>query len=220
MLHAQAHENNIWDTLETTHSRTFFQNLMKMSECFRMVVEDIIMDGNDEYDVTALIEIEDTTRATVDMYDTGFLPTSFYLYSALGETKGTPEEVWTKTKKRGGSDPSQIWIKVRERDDNFFAGTLASFFTEKAREEFLSGYLDLFDRKNSNGELLVNSEDREILWDWIHTLVKTTIQHEHKVRGPIIIRKNGEEVFTHRIHPEDSERLINYAEIWNVDIFW
>lgn len=212
MSHRRNHgPNDIWDTPETEHSKKFYKNLMKMAECFRVVVEEIIADGHDEYSVDKLVEIEDTTRAVVDMYDTGFLPTSFYRFSAVD-------------KDDDGNDiegPSVIWAKIKERSDEYFSKTLASFFTEEARAEFIDGYLDLFEKKGPNGDYLIDDDDRDLLWDWIDMLVSNTIAHEHEIRCPIVVcNRDGDEIFTHKKFPEDSERLIDYSEVWKVDISW
>ena len=205
---AVAHnEINLWDTPESEHSKSFYHDLMKMAECFRIIIEDLIEDGYSDYDVEKLIEIEDTTKATVDMYETGFLPTGFYITTAIDDNSQFGK-------------PSNIWKNIHERNDKYFAQTFGSFFSEKLRKEVLDRYLNLFDRKDSSGEFLVNQEDREILWDWIHSIIKNTIKHEHEIREPFVRTNDSIEVFTHRKHDFDSKNLIMYSQMFNVDIFW
>jgi len=156
------------------------------------------------------VEVQDTTRATAEMYGTGFLPTSFYLFSAVPKDQNTPGDVQV----------SEIWQKIHERDDKYFARTLSSFFSPKTQNDVLSGYLDLFDRTDDDGGFLVNTDDRQLLWDWVVALVKCAIKHEHEVRKPVIVESAGKEDYTHERFPDDSQRLIKYADMWDVEIEW
>lgn len=196
---------NVWDVPDTEHSDKFYDDLMSTLDCLRAIVADI-NDRGYNYDENKLEEVAGITSNTVDMYGNGFLPTAFYKVASKRS-----EEM---------ENGETIWKRIHEKDDDYFAITLASFFSERAREEFLDGYIKLFSHKDAKGELLADKEDREILWEWMNALVESMIQHEHLIREPCSVVEKGKELRSYKIQPEDRDDISTLADLWDIQLNW
>lgn len=132
-------------------------DLLKLNVCFVGILQDINDAHDTTYDVDALEEMAETLEATAELEGSGFLPTSFYHYITA----------------RGEDTLGQISAK----NDAYFANTFRSFFNEKS-QPIIDVYMDLFTRRTHSGSLMLDEDDRELMWEWIHSLAQTALQHE------------------------------------------
>lgn len=155
---------SFWGTDSTDHSDKFLRDLLQLNQCFVAMLRDINEDHGTTYDVEALEEMAETLEATAELEGTGFLPSSFYYYSRIRPADG-------------GEYPEDTWEQIHAKKDDYFAKTFRSFFNEKS-QPIIDAYMDLFTRKTADGELMLDDDDREVLWEWIHSLAGTAVKHE------------------------------------------
>ena len=148
---------SFWGTRTTDHSDKFLADLLKLNVCFVGILQDINDAHGTSYDVSPLEEMAETLEATAELEGSGFLPTSFYHYST--------------------ERSEDTWVQIAARNDAYFANTFRSFFNEKS-QPIINVYMDLFTRKTASGTLMLDDDDRELMWEWIHSLAQTAVQHE------------------------------------------
>jgi len=66
------------------------------------------------------------------------------------------------------------WDQIKKRDDNYFSTHLTDILSDVPGIE-KGG--QLFTAKDNNGSLLINDEERDIIWSYLGALVKTSIRY-------------------------------------------
>lgn len=77
------------------------------------------------------------------------------------------------------------WDKIHLRNEDFFFSNAREVFSELPMEN-VEAFTILFTAKDKSGKLVVPKEDREAVWDYLHSIVKICIQHifnERKTDG-------------------------------------
>lgn len=68
------------------------------------------------------------------------------------------------------------WDKIHSRNEDFFFSNAREVFRELPMEN-VDAFTVLFTAKDKTGRFIVPKEDREAVWDYLHSIVRICIQH-------------------------------------------
>ena len=78
---------------------------------------------------------------------------------------------------------NEYWEEIKSRNENFFIEHAKEIFKHlPVKQSNISAFKLLFTAKNKDGEYIVESEDRDAIWDMFDSLVKICIKYIHRKR--------------------------------------
>lgn len=76
----------------------------------------------------------------------------------------------------------KYWDNVLDKEESFFRDNCADVFGDLPMKE-VNAFQDLF---NSEGDPIINQDDKDYIWEYFNSLIKISIKYVHKERGPKI----------------------------------
>lgn len=72
------------------------------------------------------------------------------------------------------------WEKIRIKDESFFVNNCNQIFEGFMGEHaiHLNAFKELFDKR------LISTDQKNIIWDYFHSMVRISIKYVHRIRGP------------------------------------
>jgi len=108
------------------------------------------------------------------------------------------------------------WNKIHQKDEKFMEENAFTIFTIVPPEN-TQEFKNIFTKKDEAGMLIVNQEDREIIWEYLFSFVKISIREiHHKRRGYIVKHPDGKiKLNYHHRHLTDID-IKHHADKWGI----
>jgi hypothetical protein len=103
------------------------------------------------------------------------------------------------------------WDKIKKRDEDFMAQHAFSIF-RIVPENNVNAFKDAFLKRDDKGQLIIDKEDRDVIWDYLDAFVKIAIQYVHDRREPAF--RNGK--YTYHVRFVDSINTVEHSKKWNI----
>lgn len=101
------------------------------------------------------------------------------------------------------------WNEIASKDENFLVNHCDIIFSGVSKE-YIEKFKQLFINKK------INSEDKNILWDYLFSFVKISISYIHESRSPKII--DDKPAYSNKNFPD--VKLQKCSKTWNVELDW
>jgi hypothetical protein len=109
----------------------------------------------------------------------------------------------------------KFWTEIKSKNEEFINNNVALIFSNLPAEH-VKAFQEIFSTKDTSGNLVVDSIDRETLWKFFHSYVKIAIKYIHDRRGPY----SREEVCRYSTKYLPDIDLQKHALLWNVKLFF
>jgi hypothetical protein len=90
------------------------------------------------------------------------------------------------------------WDHILAKNESYFTkdfGEIFKFLEVPNKDDYINQLLEVLTTKKSDGKsYIVGNKDREIVWNYLHSFVKLSIQYFHEQSGPTI--QNNKTVYT------------------------
>lgn len=114
-----------------------------------------------------------------------------------------------------------FWSQIKKRKEDFFVSNLEKVFEKLPYKDKLGKFSKLFTMTDEFGERILSKEDRDIIWEYMESLVRISIVYIHKGRKPDATIKDGKAQAIYREHFfEDIKQLNRIAKDWGVKLTW
>ena len=114
------------------------------------------------------------------------------------------------------------WEEIRLQKENFFIEHSSDIFGKLPVD---SGNIDAFKMlfaskdKDEHGDLLINEEDREAIWEMFGSLVKICIKYIHRIRDcHLEENKDGKMVPRYRYNRFPEIKVREHAKKWDITL--
>lgn len=109
------------------------------------------------------------------------------------------------------------WHKIKIRDENFFIIHSKEIF-ELVPNEVMDTFVSLFKFRDSNNQIVINSDDREVLWKYFDSFVKISIKYIFEKREPFWDTSLDPKTIAFRVDFERQIRIKKMASEWGVKL--
>lgn len=112
----------------------------------------------------------------------------------------------------------KYWSQIKNRDEIFFIEHANDIFKDFGFQKEINLFSALFTTKNSQGQYIILSDDKDAIWEFFESLIKISIKYIHRIRGLKMIQtpKGLLPRYQHNTFPEISIRKT--AKIWGIEL--
>lgn len=117
----------------------------------------------------------------------------------------------------------KFWEQLRAHDEEFFVKNVGQVFGSLPYPDEIAEFSRLFLLVDIDGERMLSSEDREIIWEHFDSMIRICIVYIHQGRKPGITKPNKENgvstpAYTKKFFPEIP--IGEQARAWGVKLEW
>lgn len=108
------------------------------------------------------------------------------------------------------------WDMIHESNEDFFikhAHELFHMFSQQQVDQF-----KLIFTEKVKGKPFLSLEDRKSIWEYVHSLIKTSIKHIHQKREPASRIENGVTLKGYRVKYLPEIDLTGQAALWKIEL--
>lgn len=114
---------------------------------------------------------------------------------------------------------NSFWEQIRNREEVFFLENAHAIFQKlPVKSDNINAFKVFMTAKDSNGDPIIEEEDKDVIWDYFSAMTKIAIKYIHRQRRPKRIQKpeGYKVVYTNKFFPEIDVRSLSRK--WNIEL--
>lgn len=182
-------------------AQKYCENLLAFSDLLKNVIEICI-----EEEVTTLgVAVIDEFKKKVQEIDIGPTILQFVKVSA-------------------GDGSFTVWKKIKKREEKYFKKNILTL-VEPEYQDKIRPYIDLIDAVDEDGDLIINEDYRQVIWEYMESFVSLALKYVHALKSPALKKDEDadtlKKVYTKKI-PIDipNKDILAMAKLFKVDFEW
>ena len=114
------------------------------------------------------------------------------------------------------------WDKFFEKEDEYMISNAGVIFSTLP-DKYVSIFKEIFTLADREGRLIVDQDDRDIIWAFLHPFIKISINYIHNKQEPYTNtdgKRRYKERFTIRDEPVPDLNVSLHARKWGIKLFF
>ena len=136
-----------------THEERFFENMLGLTSFIKVLVEKVSDAGHKIVNPMII----DIAMVILNNYDKNKIIENFILYS------------------------HDYWDQIFMKDERFIHENCLIIFQDLPKNH-VEAFTHIFLLKNKNGEFIIDSDDKDIIWEYFSSFIKISIKYIHEKR--------------------------------------
>ena len=108
------------------------------------------------------------------------------------------------------------WHQIHDKKEEFFINHSDAIFSELPVSN-VDAFKKLFTLVDDKKRAVIGQDDRNLIWEFLHSMVKICIKYLHNKRGPSVkIGSDGKKEAIYTLPFMEEIDIVNQCNLWNV----